>query len=74
MWPCNVDAWRHWVDVQTQWRAGMGGRTGLDYAGVRAYLDECGLQGLERLDVWNGIRAAEFATLDAYAEQQQKPQ
>jgi hypothetical protein len=41
LWPCNVPTWLHWQEVQTQWRVGgMGGATGLDYAGVRAYLDD----------------------------------
>lgn len=46
----------------------MGGATGLDYAGVRAYLDESGLAGDERKDIFTGIRAAEGATLQAWAE------
>lgn len=46
----------------------MGGATGLDYAGVRAYLDEQGLQGEERRDIFDGIRAAESATREAWRE------
>ena len=43
LWPENVQAFTHWQCVQTQWRVGgMGGVTGLDYAGVRAYLELCG--------------------------------
>lgn len=68
LWPCNVAAWGVWCDVQTQWRTGMGSATGLDYAGVRAHLDELGLVGDERRDVYDGIRAAERATLEARAE------
>jgi len=63
-----VAAWDVWCDVQTQWRHGMGGATGLDYAGVRAHLDELGLSGEERSEVYAGIRAAERATLEARAE------
>lgn len=44
----------------------MGDATGLDYAGVRAYLDELELSGYERTDVWNGIRAAERGTLEGW--------
>ena len=36
LWPCNVAIWDIWCDLQTQWRHGMAGPTGLDYAGVRA--------------------------------------
>lgn len=71
LWPCNVVAWRAWCDVQTQWRTGgMGGATGLDYAGVRAHLDEIGLCGDERRQVYDGIRAAEYAHLEARAERE----
>jgi len=49
----------------------MGGATGLDYAGVRAYLDECALPVQERADVWRGICAAERGTLDGWADKQQ---
>ena len=69
LWPCNAAIWQHWLALQTQWRAGgMGGATGLDYAGVRAYLDECHLQPPDRADVWAGITAAERGTLDGWAE------
>lgn len=47
----------------------MSGKTGLDYAGVRAYLDEIGLSGDERRTIFTGICAAERATLEAWAEQ-----
>lgn len=71
LWPCNVSTWEHWGAVQSQWRyGGMGNATGLDYAGVRAYLDECGLQGEERKDTFSGIRAAEVATLQARADKE----
>lgn len=71
LWPCNVAAWGVWCDVQTQWRySGMGGATGLDYAGVCAHLDELALHGTERIDIYAGLRAAERATLQANAERE----
>lgn len=72
LWPCNVLAWQCWSGVQTQWRVGAGGATGLDYAGVRADLDERGLTGEERRDAFNGIKACEAATLKAWAEQRDR--
>lgn len=72
LWPCNVATWNVWCDVQSQWRHGMAGRTGLDYAGVRAHLDELGLAGDDRRFAYDGIRAAERATLDARAELEAK--
>jgi len=73
LWPCNVRAWDCWCDVQTEWRSpGMGGTAWLDLAGVRAYLDEEGITGDERKDIWAGIRAAQAATLEAWAEKAKK--
>ncbi|MFZ2309597.1 MAG: DUF1799 domain-containing protein [Rhodoferax sp.] len=75
LWPCNVQAWCVWCELQTQWRhSGMGDATGLDYAGVRAHLDECGHSGSERKELWSCIQAAERATLDAWAERASKKQ
>lgn len=50
----------------------MGGATGLDYAAVAAYLTECDLTGPERKDTFECIRAAESATLSAWAEKAKK--
>ncbi len=73
LWPDNVDTWAHWLALQTQWRSsGMGGRTGLDYAGVRAYLSETGLTGELRADVWRGILACERGALEGWAERDRK--
>ena len=72
LWPDNVRAWSCWQGVQTQWRVGMGGATGLDYAGVRAFLDEQDLQRDERREVFAGIQACERATLDVWAEQRER--
>ena len=69
LWPCNVQAWGVWCAVQSQWRAGMAGREGLDYAGVRACMDESGLCGDERRSIFTAIQAAEHASLEAWAEQ-----
>lgn len=68
LWPENVLAWRAWCELQTQWRVGMAGATGLDYAGVAAYLTETGVAGEERQAMFAAIRAAEAAVLDVWAE------
>lgn len=74
LWPCNVITWGAWYDVQTQWRIGMSGATGLDYAGVRAYLDELGHHGEDRREIFSGIQAAERAALDVWsAKAKQRP-
>lgn len=38
LWPCNVSSLELWFRVQTQWRVGMAGATGLDYSGVESTL------------------------------------
>lgn len=73
LWPENEPAWAVWVQCQTQWRTGMGGATGLDYAGVRALLDELDQPpGPERRQVFEGLRVLERATLDAWAESERQ--
>lgn len=71
LWPCNVQAWQCWQGVRTQWRTGMAGATGLDYAGVRAYLDLQGIEGDALRSIFAGIQACEAATLAAWAEQRE---
>lgn len=75
LWPESVDAWAHWQQLQTQWRSGMGGVTGLCYAGVRAYLDEQGIEpGPERRELFDCIQACENACLHAWAEIREREQ
>ena len=72
LWPENIAAWRVWCGVQTQWRTGMGGSTGLDYAGVRAYLKLQRVPEDEQLGIFEGVRAAETASLEVWAERRRK--
>ena len=73
LWPDNVIAWRCWLGVQTQWRVGVAGATGLDYTAVLAFLTEeqrqRRLRRRDYADVWAGIRAAESAVLAVWGEQ-----
>lgn len=72
LWPCNVITWAHWQAVQTQWRTSHGGATGLDYAGVIAYLNETGMKTKHRQQTFAGIRAAEESSLRAWSEKAKK--
>lgn len=38
-WPENIDSLNLFIALQTQWRIGMSGATGLDYPAVFATLD-----------------------------------
>lgn len=72
LWPCNLRAWGLWQELQTQWRVGMAGATGLDYASCIAHLHACGLQGDDFLADWEAIREAEAATLSVWAEDRER--
>lgn len=74
LWPENVAAWGWWLELQTQWRSGMGGHTGLDYSAALAYLREVAPNDDERREAFDGIRACERATLDVWAEQREREQ
>lgn len=80
LWPVNVASWCAWMAVQTQWRhasAGMAGamRTGLDYAGVSAWLQANGYspqfargpRSLAR--ALDDLRACEVVALDEWTRQ-----
>lgn len=60
--------------MQTQWRVGMSGPTGLDYQGVSAYLDLRGIGPEQRRELFELLQACERATLDVWAEQRAKHQ
>ena len=65
LWPENLGTFIVWQNLRTQWRLGSDGRvTGLDYAGVSAYLvNILRVKAAERADLFAGLQAMEFATL-----------
>lgn len=72
LWPENRDAWGLWLALQTQWRTGMAGATGLDYTALQATL---GLMGIKKKlwpELFQLIRAMEIATLDEWGKQRKK--
>lgn len=50
----------------------MGGASGLDYAGVRAYFDIIEVDPDKRREFFAGIRACERSMLDVWAEQREQ--
>lgn len=73
LWPENLLPWECWHAVQTQWRIGMGGATGLDYTAVLAYLkDGKGLPGKEWREVFGLIQLCERETLRVWAEKRER--
>lgn len=72
LWPENRAAWDLWQCIQTQWRVGMGGATGLDYAGVQSAMQLIGVARKDRADLFALVRAMEGATLDEWAKQRER--
>ncbi len=72
LWPDNQRAWDCWLALQTQWRIGHQGATGLDYAGVRAWLLDQVADDTARRDIWRAVQACEGACLEVWAEQRQQ--
>lgn len=69
LWPESVASWNAFLELQTQWRTGMGGPTGLDYTAVLAHLAESVPRKADRRSVYSGVRACERATLAEWARQ-----
>lgn len=49
--------------MQTQWRTGMAGATGLDYTALPAVLKLCGVKLCDRADVFGAVRVMEAEAL-----------
>lgn len=64
--PGNADAYELWRAVQTQWRAGGMGVIGVDYAEVRRWARDFGIDMTPA--VWRKIIALEGATLKRVAK------
>ena len=70
LWPENVPAWLVWLGVQTQWRSGMGGREGLDYAAVDVQLRTLGVRPKDRRRRWAEIQLMERTALRVWSQRQ----
>lgn len=71
----NMPVVEAWCGVETQWLcAGMGGvMTGLNYAGVHAWL-QIFIKPRERASIMRGLQVMERAALDAMHERRQQEQ
>lgn len=74
LWPESIPLWNLWHRVQTQWRIGLAGREGLDYAGLSAYLHEVARIKPRHFDAtFSALQAMERVALDAWASQRPPP-
>ncbi|AWL04226.1 DUF1799 domain-containing protein [Massilia oculi] len=63
IWPENLLAYDVFAALGTQWRVGMGGATGLDYAAVPVVLRLKGVLRAEWTQLFEDLRVMESAAL-----------
>lgn len=68
VWPENRTALAVFQAMRTQWRVGINGRTGLDYAALPEVWRRCGVSHSQRDDVFNDLQFLELAALAAMNE------
>lgn len=68
LWPENEAAVLAFAQMSTQWRVGMGGPVGLDYAPLPFVLRMSGIPRGDWSDVFESVRLMENAALKAMSE------
>lgn len=69
VWPDNLRAVNVFTAMSTQWRAGMGGATGLDYAALPVVLRLMAVPRKAWPAILEDIRVLEAAALDTMQKQ-----
>lgn len=70
MWPACWPAFNLFLRVQSQWRTGMAGVTGLDYVALYPLIDRMNLDQREWDEVFDDVRAMEAAAIEQMRENQ----
>jgi len=65
VWPENRQAVVVFMAMQTQWRVGMNGYTGLDYSALPEVWRATGTRRSQRKEVFMNLRLIEIAALSA---------
>lgn len=67
-------SWQLYLQVQSQWLVGMGGASGLNFAGVESHMRARGLwePPRRRITLWEDLRAMADAALAVWAEQRER--
>lgn len=68
VWPDNQQALETFSAVLTQWRIGMGGPTGLDYAVLPVVMDLQDVAQADRAELFDSIRVMESEALRVFAD------
>lgn len=71
-WPENAQVIYLFIQLLTQWRVGMSGPTGLDYAAVYPLLDRKAADSEEWDQLFDDLRVMESAALEAIADQREQ--
>lgn len=64
VWPDNERAYFLFCQMQTQWRVGMGGATGLDYGVMFHKMDRMGLELSDYEELEADVRIMEYSALE----------
>ena len=72
LWDCNVVVMQVYAAMQTQWRVGMGGATGLDYAGLERVFWALEIAPDAQRDVFWGLQVVERMVLQVWRSQAQR--
>lgn len=68
IWEVNRESFSVFNSLSTQWRTGMNGATGLDYAVLPTVMDLLGVGTDPRRQIFMDVRVMEQAALEAMAE------
>ena len=71
IWPCNWKTVQLFVAMGTQWRIGMGGPTGLDYATLPVVAESLRIKLTPAR--FDGVRVMEGEALRVMGEERKKP-
>lgn len=68
LWPENVESFKVWLAVQSQWHIVPGrGKTGLNYPGVEVCMRRHGLRGDRLNTMFSDVQRMEFAALSEWS-------
>ena len=64
VWPDNAASVNVFIAMSTQWRAGMGGATGLDYSALPVVMRHAGIKRADQPAIFDDLRILEDAALE----------
>lgn len=71
VYPENWPAFLVFIGMQTQWRSGMNGPTGLVYASLPAVYQKNGIRRKQQQDVFAALQVVEAEVIKCWSEERQ---